>query len=279
MTASETLANAVTALGIPASARVDRRVPKTMLLEKAPTTADRRLINERIEEFVWVARLRPDNVGIHAFFEDDRDYREIAVLQLTVRAAKAAKTVKPTKTASTRLFELVHRAIPYPVVLWSANVGDASVDAPPLLTLAHKRVTQASGAIVIDELHSSSAEAAPSAERFSSFCSSLTIAQRPHANLRDLYQGWIDCITALQVAVITSDYRAPTNATTAATQRDVLQQHARTLRELARLRVAAGRESQINKRVELNTAIKAAEATLASLNAALTPTNCKEPRQ
>ncbi|HPH66681.1 MAG TPA: DUF4391 domain-containing protein [Kofleriaceae bacterium] len=273
MNAGSAVADAILAMGIPASARVERRIPKTMLLEKAPATAtDRRAINDRVEELTWLATLRPDNVGIHAYIEGDRDYREIAVLQLAVRPGKRAKASTSSKAGRNRLYELVHRAIPYPVVLWSTE-ADAAANAQPLLTLAHKRLTQSAGTIVLDELHTSACDAAtPRAE----FIASLEIARRPYATLRDLYQGWIDCITALHVSTITTMYSAPSRAAFAEAQRQQLQQHANTVRELARLRAVANRESQINKRVELNTAIKAAEATVLALTASLAQRDHKD---
>ena len=58
--------------------------------------------------------------------DDVREYLEIAVLRLTLRAgAKAA-----------RLVELVHRAVPYPVLL-STEQGERAG-----LSLAHKRWSQ-----------------------------------------------------------------------------------------------------------------------------------------
>ena len=48
------------ALGLPAGAIVDQRVPKKLLVEHgAPTAADRRQINEGIEEVRWIAALKP----------------------------------------------------------------------------------------------------------------------------------------------------------------------------------------------------------------------------
>jgi hypothetical protein len=46
------------AFDLPATAMVEKRVPKTLLLEHgAPTPADKRQINEGIEQLVWVAAL------------------------------------------------------------------------------------------------------------------------------------------------------------------------------------------------------------------------------
>ena len=72
------------ALDLPASSRVDQRVPKKLLLENgAPTAADKRLINDGIEELLWLAALKPTTIGVPEYRDDVREYLEIAVLRLT----------------------------------------------------------------------------------------------------------------------------------------------------------------------------------------------------
>ena len=98
----------IDALGIPPSALVEQRVPKKLLLEHgAPTAADKRQIQDGIEEIIWVAALKPTNIGVPAFEDVVRQYLEIAVLTVELRSA-----ARPP-----RLIELIHRAIPYPLVL------------------------------------------------------------------------------------------------------------------------------------------------------------------
>jgi hypothetical protein len=116
------------ALDLPACARVAKRVPKTMLHENgAPTAADKRQINEGIEQLVWVAALKPTTIGVAEYRDELREVLEIAVLQLTLRIdAKVG-----------RLIELVHRAVPYPVLLIAEQGSNSS------LSLAQKRWSQA----------------------------------------------------------------------------------------------------------------------------------------
>ena len=126
----------IAALALPDSALVDRRVPKTLLIENgAPTAADKRRIREGVEEIRWLAALKPTTIGVAEYRDSNREYLEIAVLKLTLR------TGAPTE----RLTKLVHRAVPYPVLL-IAWQGDASE-----LSLAHKRWSQGeAGKTVLD---------------------------------------------------------------------------------------------------------------------------------
>ena len=78
----------VVALALPAGALVDRRVPKTLLIENgAPTAADKRRIREGVEEVRWLAALKPTTVGVAEYRDAVREYLEIAVLKLTLRSA------------------------------------------------------------------------------------------------------------------------------------------------------------------------------------------------
>ena len=64
MTADELLA----ALQLPIAARVQQRIPKKLLLENgAPTAADKRAINDGIEEIQWLSAVKPGNIGIPAY--------------------------------------------------------------------------------------------------------------------------------------------------------------------------------------------------------------------
>lgn len=108
MTAAVDLPGLVAALGLPEGAAVGRRIPKKMLLDTAaPTVADKRAITDGIDDLHWLAALKPGTVGIPAYRDEVREYLEIAILSIALRPEASAG----------RIAELVHRAIPYPVLL------------------------------------------------------------------------------------------------------------------------------------------------------------------
>ena len=246
----------INALALPPDARVDQRVPKKLMLEQgAPTAADKRQFQEGIEETIWVAALKPTNIGVPIFRDDVREYLEIAVLTATLRAA-----AKPT-----RLIELIHRAIPYPVVLVAAHGDTVS------LSLAHKRWSQGEkGKVVIEDVCRTAPfqPDAPSVEE-SSFLASLVLSGLPRRDLFVLYQGWLDRVATLEAAQITGSFAAPDSADRASALRDGLDTYARLQRDLATLRAQAEKEKQLNRRVELNLEIKRLEAELATTAKAL----------
>lgn len=246
----------IAALDLPASCRVDQRVPKSLLLENgAPTTADKRLINDGIERLFWLAALKPTTIGVPEYRDDVREYLEIAVLRLSLRAG--AKT--------TRLVELVHRAIPYPLLLLTEQGDDFGLSA------AHKRWSQGeAGTTVLDDnVIAAEWDAERDAHRWPAFRAALALARQPRSTLQTLYQGWIDTLLALQAARVTGDFAVAADPAHAARRRDALQECARIGAEIARLRAAAAREKQVARRVELNQKLKLVEAAQAAARANL----------
>lgn len=242
------------ALALPPEARVDKRVPKKLLVEQgAPTAGDKRQIQEGIEELTWIAALRPSNIGVPAYRDDVREYLEIAVLTASLRAT--AKTG--------RLTELIHRAIPYPVVLLAAHGNSISV------SLAHKRLalndttaTVLDGAVIV-----SPALEEPTMGEYDRsmlrFLESLPLAAQPRAHLCAVYQGWLDRVEALQAACVTGRFSLADSSQAAADRRVALVEYDRIRKELIGLRGQAMKETQMNRRVDLNLSIRRLEGALA----------------
>ena len=252
------IAPVIDALALPPDARVNQRVPKKLLLEQGATTAaDKRQIQEGLEELFWVAALKPTNIAVPKFQDDVRAYLEIAVLTAILRSG----------AKSARLIELIHRAIPYPVVL-IAVLGDAVS-----LSLAHKRWSQGkTGEIVIEEVNRTNPirpDALTSEE--AQFLASLAVSSLPNRDLLALYQGWLDRIAALEAARITGTFAPLVSPNRAAALRHDLDVHAQLQHDLVALRARAAKEKQINRRVELNLEIKRKEVEIASLAALLEP--------
>jgi hypothetical protein len=244
-----TVAVVITALGMPPEARVDQRVPKKLLVENgAPTAADRRQINDGIEELLWVAALKPGTIGVPEFRDGTREYLEIAVLSLVLRPDAKAK--------GDRLVEIIHRAIPYPVVLVTEQGGEVT------LSLARKRLSQNEADRMVLEglptgcLVDDGAIAA-------AWLGSLSVSAQARAHLLALYDGWIARVEALQAAMIVGRLREDSDPGGKELRREALAEHSRLQRDIAVLRARAEKESQMNRRVELNLELKRLESALA----------------
>jgi hypothetical protein len=239
----------IAALALPPEALVGQRVPKKLLLENAaPTASDKRLINEGIEELQWVAALKPTTVGVPEYRDALREYLEVAVLRLVLRDGGRAL----------RLAELVHRAVPYPVLLVT-DWGDR-----PSVSAAHKRWSQSEhGKVVVDgELAVAQAEPGLQASLWEPFLQALELARQPRSSLVEMYQGWLDAIHALLAARLTGTFNVAVSRSDAETRLAALREYGRIDAEMARLAALAAKEKQVPRQVELNLKLKRLEAEL-----------------
>ncbi|KAB0332323.1 DUF4391 domain-containing protein [Janthinobacterium sp. PLB04] len=259
----------IAALALPASCRVDQRVPKRMLIENgAPTAADKRLLTDTIEEIQWIAALKPNTVGIPNYRDGQREYLEVAVLSITTRGANsisaddeaaAPARMPATKMVNTaRLAELVHRAVPYPVLLLLTTPQGL------FLSAAHKRWAQNEAAKIVLDGEVTIVEVAVDLTPAHPFMQSVALTRQPQTTLMALYQGWLDCLTALQVSRYTGTYKVMDDPAHADARRAALRECLRLEQEATRLSVQAAKEKQMAKQVDLNLAIKGIQADLSA---------------
>ena len=232
-------AHVIQALALPAQALVRTRVPKKLLLEQGlPTSADKRAVQDGLDELWWVAALKPQTCGLPAHRDATQDHSELAVLELQPRPGAKLP----------RLLQLIHRAIPYPVVL--------VVQGPegPALSLATKRASHAEKrGWVVEELRTTPAILPADAD----FLKGLALHAQQATDLRQLYQSWWLRVEALHAARLTGTYRLPTDGSNLRAKLDRI---AALERELVRLRAQAKRERQLNRAVQLTLRIKDMEA-------------------
>lgn len=241
----------VSALDLPAQAQVEQRIPKRLVSENgAPTAADKRAISDSIEELWWLAALKPTTIGVAEYRDGVREYLEIAVLRLALRpGAKAG-----------RLVELIHRAIPYPLLLIAEEGARTS------LSLAHKRWSQgeADKTVLDGEVTAVDWDAGLAGALQDGFCAQLALGRQPRSNLYALYQGWMDTALALAAGMVTGVFALSASPTQAAARRHALDEHARLEVEIARLRAAAAKTKQMAQQVELNLEIRRLQTALSA---------------
>jgi hypothetical protein len=242
------LESIISAIGIPQKAWVDQRIPKKLLVDNgAPTATDKRQINDGIEEVRWLATLKPSTIGISAYSDNEREYLELAILSARFRSG----------AKSTRLTELLHRAIPYPILLIREDGGETA------LSLAHLRWSLGEAGQTV--LESSPLITALDFDNLatSPFLASLCLTDSPRQDLRALYEGWGEAFEAYSAARITGQYQPATDTARAEQRRSALAEHETILREIVSLRAQAAKTKQLARRVELNLQIRALESRLA----------------
>jgi hypothetical protein len=264
MMASDALSTLMSSLELPPVCVLNERIAKKLLVENgAATPADKRAINEGIDELIWVAALKPNNIGVPIYRDDSREYLEIAILTMRCRA----------EARSNRITELIHRSIPYPVLLVSiVEMGQeenevirkASTASTPMLnvSVADKRFSQSDTQSMV--LEDGVTEVHLEADsHFEALASAMNLGKQPHDNLLRLYQGWAAILDIYRASRITGEF-AP-NSLSREERRSAIAEFERIEREITTLRNKAAKEKQISRRIELNLDIKKMAASLGKL--------------
>lgn len=243
-------------LALPSAARVDKRIPKTLLTQHgAVTAADKRRIKDGIERIQWDAALKPGNTGIASYRDGDREYSEVAVVRLDTRPG----------TAWPRLVELLHRAIPYPTLIVGeqrqAIAEDAAKANATHLSLAHKRQSLGSkDKVVLDGDVLSVQMPADTESHVAALTEALALARQPQTSMLALYQGWMDVLLALKAARRTNRFEPLPSEQRRTARAEALAACERLDATINQLRSAANKEKQMAKRVALNLELQQAQA-------------------
>ena len=252
----------IEAFRLPPQALVAHRIPKKMLVEQgAPTAADKRLINDTVDELWWHAALKPGTIGVPTSSGLDGEVIELALVSVQLRP--------DTRDAQAqRLRQLIHRAIPYPVLLVAC--ASASGAGGVVLSLARKRASlgEAGKWVLADTTETHTFDPAHATAAEGQFMSSLALDQMPRSALLDLsalYQGYADRVTALAVAQVTGQFSATSVGATASAQRQALADRQQVLQQLSAVRSAAAKARQMNQRVALNLQIQRLQGDLQAI--------------
>lgn len=250
MTAKDIIA----ALQLPEHAQINQRISKKLLIENLmPTASDRKQISDGIEDIYWIAALKPANCGIPEFRDAQREYVEVAVLQMILRP----------DARTDRLVELLHRAVPHPALLLSTQGSSVQ------LSFSHKRWAQnEAGKIVLEGTILTQSLTLPS-QLTIAFLNAMGIDHQPRSNLKAFYQGWIDTLQALQAAQHTGIFRVAQCQLDATTRHVALQVCSELETKILALRGKAQNTQQIARQVELNLQLKQLQRALGEAQAKL----------
>jgi hypothetical protein len=243
------------ALALPESTRLHKRVFKKLFLDRGDLRpADARVLSDAVATITWAHTLKPATVPIRPFRDDAHEYDEIAVLDVEITDRKAAA----------RVAELIHRTVPYPVLLVSWDGEGVSLSAAP------KRLHLQDRSRVVAEAIEASAwlDGAERSPAEASFLQSIALPGLPQTDFFALYTAWVQRILALACAGLSTRFEVPDNRPYP--ERRAALDACRVLeRDIAALRATLRAESSFARKVELNTEIKKLEAALHTQAAAL----------
>jgi len=223
-------------LNMPDSCFIGNTIYKKLFYENADlSTSDKSLFTDTISKITWLYCLKPETINIPAYKDEVRDYPEIEVIEVLVHKDYKLK----------RIAEIIMRTIPYPMLLifkWEDKKQ---------LYVAHQRVSQSdSSRNTIEEFISTDWLDGDSA-----LFAKLDIKQMRFANFYALYSDIVDTISIYNLSTI-----IPTDDNiTGAEARELSAQIEDIEHEITSLRARLKKESQFNRRMELNIEIKKLE--------------------
>jgi hypothetical protein len=243
-------------MDIPDACQLGKRIFKKLFQEHAslgPT--DKKAFREDIDTITWQYTLKPSTIQIQSYMDNQHEYLELAILQVDLK----------TQKRTSRIAEVLHRAIPYPLLIVFA------FDKMCALSTAHKRFSQAEKEAIIAEdflITDWIDLSAPTAVQ-KEFLASFAIAGLPHTHFFAFYSAIADRLIALECARFTGKYRLESLADTREPRRTRLAACHELEGRIAEYRIAIKKEMQFNRQVELNTKIKELEKQLKIEAAAL----------
>ncbi|MCA9231980.1 MAG: DUF4391 domain-containing protein [Planctomycetales bacterium] len=243
------------ALAFPTSCALGKRVFKKLFVESGALTAgDKRALSESALTITWQYTLKPTTIAVSAYRTEEYEYDEIAVIEMALA----------NRRADSRLAEVVHRTIPYPVLLILADDDGLQLSAAP------KRLSQSEqNQVVTAYLVSTSwldGQIRTAIE--DDFIDSLQLSKLPQSHFKALYDGWVQRIVALDCAELSGTFDiAPDRGS--ADRRAALNACRATEREARSLRARLRAEPNFARQLELNTQLKRLETHLRTQIAAL----------
>ncbi len=255
-------------LALPESASLGARIYKKQVLENADlSSADRKLITDQLDTMEWRYAIKPANCAITRYDDDEREYGEIAVLHIVLKSY-----IKNTQLK--RLGELLHRAIPYPLLLvfvaTKTIATDLSSTAQETELLAN--ATSSTLAICMADKRINRADSSK-LTIFRTFDTAwlnldeLQVIEQdflldfafPACNPQHLYSVYADltrCIVALDIARHTGHYQRSASADADQKRQEVIQAMRQVESQLAGQYALLKAETQFNRQLGLNVQIK-----------------------
>jgi hypothetical protein len=236
-------------MAIPDACLLGKRVFKKLFHENAKLgTTDKKAFREDIDTITWQYTLKPSTIPILPYEYDQREYHEVAVLHVDLK----------TRKRTARIAEIMHRAIPYPLLIVFAHEKVCA------LSTAHKRFSQAEkGAVVAEDFMITDwIDLSNPTPVQKDFMASLVIAALPHTHFFAFYSALVDRLVALDCAGLTGAYRLESAAAKRRARRDRLAACHDLKGRIDEIRAAIKKETQFNRQVDLNTKMKELEKQL-----------------
>lgn len=242
-------------MSIPEKCLLNKPLFKKLFQEHADLDiTDKKALKDDIDKIRWVYTLKPSTLNIEPYRDDVREYDEIAIIQIDLSSAARAQ----------RIAAFVNKAIPYPVMLVFSFADTVAI------SVADKRINQADKSKWVIEDAWTTAWFNPDApnEAQQKFMKDMTIKSLSFVNFYAFYTDIKNRVIALNSATRSGSYQI-VSAEKTNDRRESLTKITELEREITELRSALKRETQFNKKLELNVSVKERQEAIKQLEQGL----------
>lgn len=235
-------------LAIPESCQLDQRIFKKLFYENTKlNSADKKAFIEDIEDIQWRYTLKPETINIPAFINTEREYSEIAIIQVNLK----------NNIRYQRIAQVIQKAIPYPVLLVFVHQQQC------VLSVTDKVINQVDqDKIKLNNNYQTDwIDLESPNEIEQQFLSSCSIKQFSYQDYYAFYQDLIARIIALQSAKLSGYYQLD-NIDLLEQRTELLNAIHQAQQEIQALKNELKKETQFNRQVNLNMQIKELQQTL-----------------
>lgn len=229
-------------LKLPDSCKIDKPIFKKLFLENVNLDAtDKKALKDDIKKITWLFTLKPSNTGIAKYEDELVEYQEIAILKIDLASDNRIR----------KIATFINKAIPYPLILLF-NFNDKFA-----LSLANKRINQAdkSKLLVTEEFLTEMIDSQNLSEIQKDFLNDCYLKKLSSLNLYEFYQDLVKRLISLGAANYSGNYGETTIEKTLI-RRKYLKQIIDLENEISVLKSDLKKETQFNRKVELNVEIK-----------------------
>lgn len=166
-------------MDIPKTCEVDKIVPKDNFYETGNAN-DNKIIKEYVKRVRWKYSLKESTININSYKDEDRDYEEIAILEIELKNKEKYKKV----------VEVVQKAIPYALILLIKYEDEV------LLNVAYKRTNQTdpSKNTIEEFIYTKWIDTQNLSEKEIQFLKEINIKNLSYRNFYKFYKDFVDKI-------------------------------------------------------------------------------------
>lgn len=220
-------------LNIPDECKVEKTIFKKLFYENASlSSSDKVLFTDVIDKVTWKYCLNSNKLNVSSYKDEEREYLEIEIVEVALLAEKNLR----------RMAEIIMRTIPYPMLLFFRQDNKYQVWA------AYQRFSLA------DTLKITLGDFARTDwfDESSILWNNLNLKNMRYSNYFAMYSDMVDAINVFNAKMLAGQDMEITGLEA----KQLLEQVAVLDNQIASIRASLKKETQFNRKMELNIRIK-----------------------